>query len=438
VDEESDRGGPSGGQRAPEPVPDRPGDLLGALTSLLWGTHLIPPERIPAAVQAAAACLGLRAVVYVVDYGGSLLVPMPEVPASAGRSSGSAESGATREPLSTEGTVAGRAYRSLELVTSTSDGRPHLWVPIIDGIERVGVLDLVAPHAADLEDAALRRSCWSLSHYLGHLITVLDAYGDGLDHLRRRRPRNTEAELVWNLLPPLTAGTDSVIVSGRLEPAYEVGGDVFDYALSPTTARFAVLDATGHDLSAGLAAAAALAAYRNARRNGRGLFEQAESVHRTLEKQFRGDVYASGVFGDLDTGSGRLRYLTAGHANPLVLRDGRIVKQLAGGRRPLLGLQLNTGVTVGEEHLEPDDTVVLYTDGFTEARDADGRAFGLERLIGLLELETAEDVPLPEVVDRLVRAVLRHQNDVLQDDATIVLLQWTTEAQAALEPWPPG
>lgn len=424
MDGEPGPGGPSTTDhvtRRANPGADGP---LAALTDLLLGTHLAPPERIPDAVGAAAARLGLEAVVFVADYGNSLLVPMP---------AGSGEPG---EPVNIEGTVPGRAFRLLRTQVSTSDGRPHLWVPIIDGVERIGVLDVVVPAVDDLEDADLRRTCWWLSHYLGHLITALDSYGDGIDRLRRRRPRTTEAELVWNLLPPLTAGTDRVVVSGRLEPAYDVGGDVFDYALSPTAARFAVLDATGHDLSAGLAAAAALAAYRNARRNGRGLFEQSESVSRTLEDQFSGRVYATGVFGELEAGTGRLRYLSAGHANPLLLRRGRVVKQLERGRRPLLGLDLNTGVTVGEEYLEPDDTVVLFTDGITEARDPDGQAFGLDRLVGVLERETLNGIPLPEVVGRLVRVVLQHQKGVLQDDATLVLVQWTTVAQAALEPEP--
>ncbi|WP_233275989.1 PP2C family protein-serine/threonine phosphatase [Isoptericola variabilis] len=333
-----------------------------------------------------------------------------------------------------EGTVAGRAFRALRTVEATVDGRPCLWVPVIDGVERIGVLRVVALEGTDLDDPELRRTCWWITHLLGHLVTVLDAYGDGLDALRRRRPRTTEAELVWSLLPPLTAGTDAVVVAGRLEPAYEVGGDVFDYALGPTSASFVVLDATGHDLAAGLASAAGLAAYRNARRNGKGLFEQAESVHRTLEAQFGGSVYATAVFGELDTTTGRLRYLVAGHPSPLVMRRGHVVKKLASGRRPLLGLEMRTGVTLGEEHLEPGDTIVLYTDGIPEARDAEGRTFGLPRLVDVLERESAQGIPLPEIVDRLVRAVMQHQDDVLQDDATLLLVQWTTEGQALLEP----
>lgn len=410
-------------RRGADDLPDGP---LAAIVELMLGTHLAPPESIGDAVAAAAARLGVDALVHVIDYQCRVLVPVPARWADGG------------EPLSVEGTVAGRAFRTLQTVTSTADGRQRLWVPVVDGVERVGVLRVTLPEGADTADQSLRRACWWITHLLGHLMTALDAYGDGLDQLRRRRPRTTEAELVWSLLPPLTAGTDSVVVAGRLEPAYEVGGDVFDYALGPTSAHFAILDATGHDLSAGLASAAALAAYRNARRNGKGLFEQAESVHRTLEAQFGGSVYATAVFGELDTVTGRLRYLVAGHPSPLVMRGGHVVKKLASGRRPLLGLEMRSGVTLGEEHLEPGDTVVLFTDGIPEARDASGRVFGLPRLVDVLERDAANGLPLPEVVERLVRAVLAHQDDVLQDDATLLLVQWTTEGQVALEPGASG
>jgi serine phosphatase RsbU (regulator of sigma subunit) len=274
-----------------------------------------------------------------------------------------------------------------------------------------------------------------VSHYLGHLVSVVDAYGDGIDAVRRRRPRSISAELVWQLLPPLTAGTGKVLVSGRVEPSSTVGGDVFDYALSDRSAEFALMDATGHDLRSGLAAATALAAYRNARRQGHGLFEQTESVHRAVRDEFSGTLYVTGVFGRLDLDSGVLRYLSAGHPAPFLLRAGHVVKTLDEGLRPLLGLDM-TNTRVAEESLEPEDVVVLYTDGIVEARDADGQFFGVDRLVDFLERDAADGTPLPEVVRRVGRRILEHQNGVLQDDATMLLLQWTTTGQAALDPVP--
>jgi len=77
------------------------------------------------------------------------------------------------------------------------------------------------------------------------------------------------------------------------------------------------------------------------------------------------------------------------------------------------------------EELEPDDAVLLYTDGVIEARTPDGQLFGLDRLADLLEREAASGQPPDEQLRRLVRAVLDHQAGGLRDDATLLLVQWT-------------
>jgi serine phosphatase RsbU (regulator of sigma subunit) len=79
-------------------------------------------------------------------------------------------------------------------------------------------------------------------------------------------------------------------------------------------------------------------------------------------------------------------------------------------------------------YLERGDAVLLYTDGVTEARTADGDLFGLDRLIDLLEREAASEQPPEEILRRLVRAVLDYEPDGLRDDATLLLAQWTGDA----------
>jgi serine phosphatase RsbU (regulator of sigma subunit) len=112
----------------------------------------------------------------------------------------------------------------------------------------------------------------------------------------------------------------------------------------------------------------------------------------------------------------------------LLLRDGRVVKELTGGRRVPFGLE-STGLTVAEESLEPGDWLALYTDGITEARNAAGDWFGEERLGDFLTREIAAGQPPPETVRRLTQAVLKHQGGLLQDDATILLARWSTAGQ---------
>ncbi len=425
VNEELDR--ITGSDRAPYSRPlqaaEPEGGPLAALVTLLRDTHLAPPDALPAALAAAAQHLGVVPVLYLAD-DGARLVPVPGGP------------GHGRAPLSVDGTLPGRAFRLLQTQPALGeDGQARLWVPVVDGAERVGVLDVMLADPADLDDPNLHRHCWWLAHYLGHLVTALDAYGDTLEQVRAARPRSARGELVRRLLPPGTAGTDRVLVAGRIEPAHDMGGDLFDYALSATRAQFAVIDATGHDLRAGLAVAAAVSAYRAARRSGAGLFEQVEAAHGTIVEHFGGRVFATGVAADLDLTTGRLRYLAAGHPAPLLLRAGKVVKHLEEGRRPLLGIDVRS-TTVGEEHLQRGDTVVVYTDGITEARDGTGRAFGLGGLVDVLQRTAAVGMPLPEVTRRVVAAILEHHAGTLQDDATLLMVQWTTQGQDALDPAP--
>ncbi|KDN22030.1 PP2C family protein-serine/threonine phosphatase [Amycolatopsis rifamycinica] len=384
---------------------------FAALVRLLEGTELAPPDRLAGVTAAAATALGVRIGVYLVDHGQRRLHPLP----------GSAPG---REALDVDTTLAGRAFRQIQILPSEAPGRPRLWVPLLDGAERLGVLEVEAGEVDDLYDPGLRVQCRWLSMLLGHLVVLMSQYGDELDRIRLRTRRTVDAELVWSLLPPLTAGVDSFVVTGVVEPRDSVSGDAFDYALSETTASLLVLDAVGHDLRSALIAATALSAYRSARRAGHGLFEQARLIDETIGGHFGDAAFATAVLAELDLTTGRLRYLNAGHPRPLVMRAGKIVKPLAAGRCLPLGLGLGE-LRVGEETLEPEDWLVLYSDGITEARDHTGEFFGEPRLLDFLRREAAAGNPPPETARRLTKAVLAHQNGELQDDATVLLARWT-------------
>jgi hypothetical protein len=406
--------------RVPYSRPIRPGRPAGgplaALVGLLESAASRSPEHVPELARNAGHALGVEVTLHLIDHEQRKLVRMPE----AGSLTGSR--------LSVEGTLPGRAFRSVRVLSSDRDGRARLWVPILDGGDRLGVMEVELGSAAELYDPALREQCHWLASLLGHLIASMHPYGDLLERPRRSRPLNPSAELIWQQLPPLTAVTESFVLAGMLEPAYEAGGDAFDYALSEHTVSLSILDAMGHGIQAALMAAAALAAYRSARRDARSVFDQARSIDDVIATTFPRSSFVTGVLAELDVASGRLRYVNAGHPPPLLLRDGRVVKELTGGRRVPFGLE-STGLTVAEESLEPGDWLALYTDGITEARNAAGDWFGEERLGDFLTREIAAGQPPPETVRRLTQAVLKHQGGLLQDDATILLARWSTAGQ---------
>jgi hypothetical protein len=385
---------------------------LMALATLLEGMHLSASEHLPTTVAAAGSALGLQVVVYLVDYGQQTLTPLsgPGVPA--------------RQAVDVDATLPGRAFREIRTLTSRSDEQVRLWVPLLDGVERLGLLELVLNSDLDEQDPLLHEQCRWLSYLIGHLVTAVTSYGDHLDSVRRTKPRTPAAELIWQLLPPPTAGVGSFTVSGYLEPSGAVGGDAYDYALSDDRADLAIFDATGHSLASGSVVAAAVSAYRSTRRNGGGLYDQARSIDEMVAEHFVGDgKFVTGILCELDLVHGRLRYVVAGHPHPFVLRQGKVVKVLDGGSRPLFGLP-TAELTVGEEALQRGDWLVLFTDGIVEARDSEGRLFGTDRLIHFLQREAAGELPPPETVRRLMRAVMAHQNNVLQDDATVLLARW--------------
>ena len=424
--------------------PPTPGPELSALVDMLTAASTTPPDRLAALAANAGDALGVGVTLYLADHDQRLLVP-----ATAGLPPHAGAHG--RPALDIDSTLAGDAFRHLQTMVSDTGEHPRLWLPLLGGTERLGVVEVELTPAADINDGVLREQCQNLTNLIGCLVPTTGARGDGLDAVRRRRPRTPTAELIWQLLPPPTGGTDRFALSGWVEPADTVGGDAFDYAVSHAHVSLAVFDATGHGLPAALMAAAALSAYRSARRNGHGLLAQARAVDQTISSLGSNGAFVTGFLGEIDLTSGLLRYLSAGHPDALLLRSGKVMSTLTGGRRMPFGhgslvslddphpgshdadrplgddLPAAPGdrpASVGEHHLQPGDWLVVHTDGVTEGRDTSGVSFGDARLVSLLEQASATGQAPPETARRLTHAVLEHQGGQLQDDATVLLGCW--------------
>jgi serine phosphatase RsbU (regulator of sigma subunit) len=317
-------------------------------------------------------------------------------------------------------------------VAAGQEGRRRLWLPLVDGTDRLGVVELTAP--APVTDQLLTY-CERYAHLTAQLVVGKGLYGDAFELVRRRRPMTVAAELQWTMLPPLVFATRGLVVAGSLEPCYAVGGDSFDYAVNDSTAHLAVFDAMGHGLAAAGTAAVTVSAYRNARRQLLDLPGTYAAVDETLRAEFGGERFATALLAQLDLRDGRLRWINAGHPPPLLLRGGKLVKVLE--LRPTTPLGVPFGQTppaVGDELLEPGDRVLLYTDGVVEARTANGEFFTADRLAEFLEREAADGAPTPETLRRLRHAILAHQKGRLQDDATALLVEWRGDTELSLLP----
>jgi serine phosphatase RsbU (regulator of sigma subunit) len=261
---------------------------------------------------------------------------------------------------------------------------------------------------------------------VGEALVSKSAYGDSLAQTRRRRTPSLAAELRWALLPPLTFTSDSVEVSGFLEPAYDIAGDTFDYAVNGDTLHVAVLDAMGHGLEASRMANLAVGEYRHCRRDGLSLGEMLERIDAVLLDQFGASRFVTGQLATLDLRSGALEVLNAGHPRPLHLRGHHDLGDLACEPCPPMGLgAVRTEVTTTA--LEPGDSLVLHTDGIIEARSTTGDEFGRDRLAELVSASLRRQDRPAEVIRQVVHAVGDHSGGPLRDDATVVLVRWLAE-----------
>ena len=327
--------------------------------------------------------------------------------------------GPDRTPLAIDATLAGRAFATIAIQEAESGSGRRLWLPLLDGAERLGVLGLTMPAVDD----ALRLRCRWLAALVAELLVSKTQFTDAYAMARRQQPMNMAAEMQWQLLPPLTFVAPRVVIAGLLQPAYEVAGDAFDYAVNGDTAHLAVIDPVGHDVTASILAAVTLGTYRHSRRAGLGLGATHAAMDQAIAGQFGGERFVTGQLAQLDCGSGRLQWVNAGHPLPLLVRGAKMVGTLACQPVPPLGLGLGQP-EIATAALEPADRVLFYTDGVVEGRNLAGEPFGEARLADLLIRETLAGQPAAETMRRLAHAILAHQGRSPRDDATMVFLEW--------------
>jgi hypothetical protein len=382
---------------------------------MLRGQH-VNPSDVGALVVAAGELAGATAAVaYLATYGETHLVPLA-----------SAQT-ADRRELSVDGTVAGRAFTSGQPVTAPAGEEPSrtLWLPLLDASTRLGVLELVFATAPDRPAEELAHD---VAAVLSNVVTKQSAYGDLVEFTRRRTSLSIAAELQWSLLPPPSYASPHMQLAASLEPSTEVAGDSFDYALNGDLLHLAVLDSMGHGLTSGAVSSVALSAYRNARRELKGLVESAHAIEDAVAVTTDNTRFVTAVLAELEVSTGTFSWISAGHPAPLLLRDGR-GSELSVNPTPPLGLGLwRDDVEIGTRSLQPEDQILLYTDGVVEARGGrEGGLFSLERLADFILREVGADLPAAEALRRLNRAILDYQGGLLQDDATTLLMRWGAE-----------
>ena len=384
---------------------ESPSSGEGMLARVLVEARHLHPEDLGALLRRWGAPAGIEEpVIYIADRDQIQLTPLDETTGSA-------------EPV--DGSLAGRSYQRGEPIWVEHDQEGHAWFPLTDGTSRVGVMRA----RLDPSDPSAMARGVDLASLVAYLLVAKAPLSDRLARLLNAQPLTLAAEMRWAALPPLSFQEKRVAVGAMLQPAYEIAGDTIDYAVDGDTLSVAIFDAMGHGLTASQLASTAVYAYRLGRRQQLPLEDLYRSIDDAVAGQFGDESYVTAQLATLDLASGSLHSICAGHPQPLLLRDRTSIHELPADTHLPLGLG-HRDVAVTEQHLQPGDTIVYYSDGISEARAADGEEFGVERLKDFLVRAAASDLMPAETARRALHAVRDHHQDHLVDDATLVLINW--------------
>ena len=252
-------------------------------------------------------------------------------------------------------------------------------------------------------------------------LELANDYTDFVEATRRRKPTTPAAEVQQHLFPPRIARIAGAQLAGALLPAYEVGGDWFDFVENRDGAWLAIADAAGTGPTAAGLGAAALGALRAARRSGQDLEQALTSVHETVRRLDNDDFYVTAIFARWRAATATLTWANCGHPPAYLADPDGNLAELKAPRHPPLGVdKVAPQFTLTRQQLRPRERVILVTDGIIQRKMESGGTFGFE---GLRQaLERAESPTAASTAMAIQQAVTDCWREPLEDDATIVVM----------------
>ena len=216
-------------------------------------------------------------------------------------------------------------------------------------------------------------------------------------------------------------------IFAHMQPALEVGGDLYDFFLLPDDRLFVMVgDVSGKGLPAAMFMAISKAFVKSYTLRTTGSLDVLMTVlNAEISRENPEELFVTAIALVIDLGTGELEYCNAGHEPPLIARSsGEIVSLNEGGGPPLCVME-----DFPYEHarftLKSGDRLVLMSDGITEAMNRDGELYGRDRLNTLLEAPHTRDADAAILGNEILAAVTAFEAGVdPADDKTLLLISW--------------
>ena len=227
------------------------------------------------------------------------------------------------------------------------------------------------------------------------------------------------------MLPTEKVENGSIDIAGSLVPAKLVGGDFYDYFIRDGKLFFNIGDVCGKGIPAALVMSMTQAVFRTVASKED---DPAHIVHDMNAIACRGNatgMFATLFVGVLDIASGRLTYSNAGHDRPYIV-SGEAVRSLQAKSNLPIGVMEDTAYQTQETQIVAGDMVMLYTDGLTEAMNAEQALFGQQRIV---ETVRGNGASPKHLLDSLSQAVAKFVDGAEQsDDLTMLAILYRGSA----------
>jgi len=230
------------------------------------------------------------------------------------------------------------------------------------------------------------------------------------------------AEVQARLLPDRAPDVAGYSIAGLCTPAYEVGGDYFEYIpLDPGRLGIVVADVSGNGIAAALLMTAFRALLIPGAREGVPPASLMERMNAWLPEFARKRDFVTALYGILETSTGAFTYANCGQNLPFLVRaDGSVERLTQSG--PSLIIIPEARYEMATVRMLPGDLLILYTDGVIEVFDKDHEEFGCERLEKVAMQASAG--PAPEVLQAIVEATRAFSGpERSHDDFTLVVVK---------------
>jgi phosphoserine phosphatase RsbU/P len=245
------------------------------------------------------------------------------------------------------------------------------------------------------------------------------------DHVSMQRDIEIAREIQRWLVPRRPPNVPGIDVAFSTRPAKTVGGDYYDAFLRPGEGPLliAVADVSGKSVPAAMMMATFQASLRALANSTNSLSELVAGLNRQACAHSQNGRFTTAFLAELNPETGDLTYLCAGHNPPILRRADGAIERLKSENMPL-GIELTEKYATGFTRIEPQDVLIIYTDGVTEARDEDSSAFGDKRLLSIAENTGNERAAMTlsnimRILDDFVGAAPQH------DDITCMVVRRT-------------